>query len=552
MNNQKIYKKCSLYLILTFILTIISSSCTNEDLSDNNRKRLNSAEDKNLTTFVSSPSTRISIDYNNGKYKWTKGDRIFVQDDNGIWQQSTNAVDEDNVASFKFKVPGKFGGKNSYKVLYLGENANSNQVVYPNIQQQDTPNSSSHLGKSGDWGTAIAKKGTGIAYEFRIKHKSTILVLQPYNANSRLEDCYIYKVEISSDNDVVGTYSIDHSTETLKNDGTGKVITVNTNSRNSALNQYPNGFPIKEITANIDDNGTYVVMKPGVHKLTIKYYIQDVFTKVSDVITKHYPSFDYKENTYYPMPANLKILNFSPMYYMWDAKQNYWYPHQWGTTDVWQPKVSAEIMSSYAKLPGDSYNNNYPREKDTAPDRWYNDSYPGENIRNDAQTALFKQLPNANEMAWYCLKGDPHIDKDKLYSFVGHLWKGGMWFLKKEKISGFSTEQTPDGKDCRLLAANTYYHNSAPVATPPAAARLSDYFFLPALGYSYIGRMVNVGFSGYFYSSSARPKNGNDGSPYAIALSFRGETKYDFQVYVEAIYRIKACRTHVFGMTEGQ
>lgn len=127
-----------------------------------------------------------------------------------------------------------------------------------------------------------------------------ILVLQPYNANSRLEDCYIYKVEISSDNDVVGTYSIDHSTETLKNDGTGKVITVNTNSRNSALNQYPNGFPIKEITANIDDNGTYVVMKPGVHKLTIKYYIQDVFTKVSDVITKHYPSFDYKENTYYP------------------------------------------------------------------------------------------------------------------------------------------------------------------------------------------------------------------------------------------------------------
>ena len=155
-------------------------------------------------------------------------------------------------------------------------------------------------------------------------------------------------------------------------------------------------------------------------------------------------------------------------------------------------------------------------------------------------------------MAWYCLKGDPHIDKDKLYSFVGHLWKGGMWFLKKEKISGFSTEQTPDGKDCRLLVANTYYHNSAPVATPPASARLSDYFFLPALGYSYIGRMVNVGFSGYFYSSSARPQNGNDGSPYAIALSFRGETKYDFQVYVEAINRIKACRTHVFGMTEGQ
>ena len=43
----------------------------------------------------------------------------------------------------------------------------------------------------------------------------------------------------------------------------------------------------------------------------------------------------------------------------------------------------------------------------------------------DATTAHFAALPNANEMAWYVLKGDPHSDADELWSTMGYLYKGG-------------------------------------------------------------------------------------------------------------------------------
>ena len=75
----------------------------------------------------------------------------------------------------------------------------------------------------------------------------------------------------------------------------------------------------------------------------------------------------------------------------------------------------------------------------------------GDGVSNSAQTATFKQLPNANELAWYCVNGDPHADKLKVYSIFGHLRSGGMWFKKKEHIAGFSAERAPSGEDLRTV-----------------------------------------------------------------------------------------------------
>ena len=33
------------------------------------------------------------------------------------------------------------------------------------------------------------------------------------------------------------------------------------------------------------------------------------------------------------MKVDMEIPNFDQNYYMWDAKQNYWYPHQTGGTE---------------------------------------------------------------------------------------------------------------------------------------------------------------------------------------------------------------------------
>lgn len=38
-------------------------------------------------------------------------------------------------------------------------------------------------------------------------------------------------------------------------------------------------------------------------------------------------------------------------------------------------------------------------------------------------------------MIWYCMKGAPHWDEQKVWGVMGHLHTGGMWFKKAQKIA---------------------------------------------------------------------------------------------------------------------
>ena len=292
-----------------------------------------------------------------------------------------------------------------------------------------------------------------------------------------------------------------------------------------------------------------MVIKPGTHKLTVQFHVYDKTTNVSGVITKKFKSFTYAENNIYDMKIDLKILNFDANYYMWDAQQNYWYQHEWGTSDVWQPIVSGTV---FGVATAGSYNENYPKNKATDANRWYNDSYSGDGVSNSAQTATFKQLPNANELAWYCVNGDPHADKLKVYSIFGHLRSGGMWFKKKEHIAGFSAEHAPSGVDLRTVVPTVdeqeYAQNTSPSKNPPAENELKNYFFLPALGWYQDGRLVNVGYNGYYWSSTARAKNNitGDYAQYSFDLFFKSDNTFGYTVYVESSNRRFGFRAHRF------
>ena len=56
-----------------------------------------------LTTFIAElpatekAGTRTTVDYATGKYTWSKGDKIFVLDDDNVWQQSTNGVERTKI-----------------------------------------------------------------------------------------------------------------------------------------------------------------------------------------------------------------------------------------------------------------------------------------------------------------------------------------------------------------------------------------------------------------------------------------------------------------------
>lgn len=491
-------------LAVVFGIAMAFASCANEDVAQNTTGT-EGDNDKNLTTFVAGDETktRTSMDYNSGNFYWEAGDYIYVKDDDGVLRKSTNAPDQ-KVASFKYMVPGKFTASSSYKVYYLGKNSSGNSVSISTVQRQTAPDNTAHFGTAGDYGMAKAKKVTGKnQFAFELAHQPAYLVFQPYTSNTILHNCYLTKVEVTSDNDIVEKYTVNLTTDTLDASAVanGKQIVLTTQDPTSG-SSYNNGFPLTNTAASRTTNGAYMVIKPGTHTLKVRYWIKDLVTQVEGTITKTLSQETYASNTYYDMTANLDVKDYDgDHYYMWDAQNQYWYGYEWTKNlgpGVGQPTLSGNSSSNYAQNSTDSNH------------RWYHEG--GGSGRFDA-TQSCSTLPNIYEMTWYAAKGDPRWDADELWTTMGHLYKGGMWFLKRANITGFRADQAYDGTDWRTTEKNKDWSVSR---TLPSAADAGNYFYLPALGYYNSGLLNYVGNVGDYWSSSAGPR----GSYYAYNFGF--------------------------------
>ena len=489
--KKKLFKTRLLSFAAFCGLTFAFVSCANEDVAQNPN---NTDNDKNLTTFTAGdPSTRTSME-SDGKFFWEAGDKIWVKDDDGTWQQSSNAPTA-KTASFKFKVPGKFTQSSTYKVYYPGQSGNQDQVTISASQSQSEPNTTTHFGTSGDCGMADASKQSNGSFAFTLDHKAAYLLLLPRTTNTILQNCYLTKVEINSDNDITSTYTLNPTTGELTGTGTGKQIIVSTGGSGT----YANGFPLTNTATNAATNGAYVVIKPGTHTLKIRYWVKDVATNVEGTITKILSSATYDQNKYYNITANLNVKNYDgDHYYMWDAQEQYWKGYEWTRNllaGVGQPTISQG-------LPGATTSSNYAQSNTDPNNRWYKEG--GGSGRFDA-TQSCATLPNANELSWYAMYGDPRWDGDELWTTMGHLYKGGMWFKKKSVLQteGYYNSNTAvDGTDWRTNGNSDSWSVSQ---TLPSAADANNYFYLPALGYYDSGMLYYVGESGRYWSSSADP-----------------------------------------------
>ena len=497
-------------LALAFGITLAFASCANEDIAQNPNGKDN---DANLTTFsTGDPTTRTSME-SNGTFYWESGDKIWVKDDNGAWQQSNNAPTE-KTANFEFKVPGKFTKSSTYKVYYPGKNGNQDQVSIVANQSQAEPNTTAHFGTAGDCGMADAAwSNTKNGFAFTLDHKAAYLLFLPRTANTILHDCYLTKIEVNSDNDITSTYTLDPTTGKLTGTGTGKQIIVSTGGNGT----YANGFPLTNNATSAATNGAYVVIKPGTHTLKVRYWVKDLVTNVEGTITKTLSSATYDQNKYYNITANLNVTNYDgDHYYMWDAQQQYWYGYEWTKNlgaGVGQPTLSGNSSSNYAQSSSDPNN------------RWYNTSYPGIRISNPATHTPCKDLPNANEMSWYVIYGDPRRDNDELWTTMGHLYKGGMWFKKKSVLQAeghYNTEKSADGTtDMRTTSVGKFYRNNNSSifnSGLPSAADAGKYFYLPALGLYHFGQLYYVGSGGGYWSSSADAGSFNNAAYYLYIL----------------------------------
>ena len=485
-------------LALVFGIALAFASCANEDIAQNPNDTDNN---KNFTIFsTGDPETRTSME-SNGAFYWEAGDKIWVKDDNGTWQQSRNAPTE-KTASFKFEVPGKFTKTTTYKVYYPGQNGNQNQVTIAANQSQAEPNTTAHFGTSGDCGMADAAwSNTKNGFAFTLDHKAAYLLFLPRTSNTILHDCYLTKVEVNSDNDITSTYTLDPTTGELTGTGTGKQIVVSTRGSGT----YANGFPLTNNATSAATNGAYMVIKPGTHTLKIRYWVKDVATNVEGTITKVLSSKIFEQNKYYNITANLNVREYDGYhYYMWDAKQNYWAGHEWDTANPWQPVLNNATEGTNSPKFGEN--------------RFYNTVYNGTASNMPAtQNPLFTALPNVNEMSWYVVKGDPHYDADEVWTTMGHLYKGGLWIKKKSKIAGFNSNTDYNGIDWRaasvqyLGGSTGSYASDFANTTKGQPTNINDYFYIPSLG-QYDGNLLFYGFGnvqlkeigqvGYYWTST--------------------------------------------------
>ena len=507
-------------LAVVFGIAMAFASCANEDVAQNPTNP-NDDNDKNLTTFVAGDETktRTSMDYNSGDFYWEAGDYIYVKDDNNVWQKSSNAPTS-KVASFKYKVPGKFSNSTSYKVYYLGTNGSGNAVTISSTQYQTSPDNTEHFGTAGDYGSATANKITGKQqFQFTLEHQPAYLVFQPYTSNTILNKCYLTKVEVTSNNDIAETYTINTSTDNLDGSAGGKQIVLTMGG----------GFPLTNSSASRTTNGSYMIIKPGTHTLRVRYWVRDNVTGTEGTITKILPSTTFVSNTYYDVTANLDVRNYDgEHYYMWDAQDQYWKGHEWNNGGSQPSIITQPASSDYAQNNSDS--------------RWYNESFPGGGISNPATHASCKDLPNINEMSWYCMYGDPRWDDDELWTAMGHLYKGGMWFKKKSVLqaeSHYDTEKGADGSTDSRAVYKYYTNTNSSIASGiPSAADANKYFYLPALGYYDSGMLIGVGGGiGYYWSSSASPW-------YDYAALYLNFTNSSVQVF--GMYRYRGLRAQPF------
>lgn len=505
---------------------------------------------------------RTSAARNGSKFPfyWTKNDRIWVKNtDNKFYESHTVRVNTEKdeptekVAAGYFDIHGSFEAA-SYPVFYLGQAHNVSEGtdaahgtketdVYVTIakeQGQIKEEDMDHFGVAGDCGTATANKQTDGTYQFVLDHKASYLAIYPTKGAGIDNNVTIDKLEITADGtDLAGDFHFSDGSligKTAENNGKkSQTIYFKTGT-----GEYEYGFPLE--ATNNKEKGIYVVIPPGTHKLSLKFYLFDEYHRKAEV-TKTYSSYEYKENKFVNLKPTLypdfpNELVYENVWYQWDAQ----YPYD--------------------------------------PQNYSANQYNGVSAPDSASYSC-KYMPNANELWWYIKNGDVRWDGTTTYTvkykkkegsvFDGFTWpvveqtlSGGIWIKRKaailkgeggktqcghashggngpyfcedhaqytkagQNVSGWYDFRVDDNAHAdfnRDYSPN--YHAGKPTEN------IEDYFFLPALGYFDSGapHFVEYEFynntyqsfqTGYYWARNPAPVDGNQKVAYYLMFNANG------------------------------
>lgn len=485
------------------------SSCSNDDTVPENKGKQNVVP-AGMTEFAVDDGTTRTMGVYTGSgidFYWTRGDKLWVNNTAVTPPLVQSSKDDitDKAATAKFYFDGTYNAQ-SYPVRYTGNGNNvGDKVTIKSEQKQATPNDGTHIGTDGDCGTATATRGADGKYHFTLSHKASYITFVPYYSYEFAEDVKVTQIKVTADKPMAGTYDFDDAgiiTDNATSTSTSITLTLNGGGNN--------GFIIPK-TASYAANAAIMVLAPGVYNnFTVEYTLYDQVTHVSGTVSKNYGKLYFYAGKNKKVEADLPVPHYSSdRYYMWDAAIG---QHAWKNHESSQPILFDQVGENYPKLDSDP--------------RWFNPvMFPTSATRSTAK------CPNANEILWYTLHGDPHWDPS-IWSIMKHLYAGGMWL---KKLNVIAKDQNMTLQDLKATAPGGTDYTKVYPAIPKLYERYninnekikvgkptdtSKYILLPLFGFyytgtTYSGSTINgysgkgklrvIGLRGYYWSSTPRP-----------------------------------------------
>ena len=480
------------------------TACSNDNVSDADYG--NSAKDKDLTgktsfSITSEAKTRTSGVYDGSgvDFYWTTNDKIWVNSGSTLTASSSNNITSTTAASAKFYFDGTYTAA-SYPVRYTGNASSSgNTVTIATSQNQDEANNATQLGTVGDCGVGTATRQTDGSYKFNLSHEASYITFMPYYSKEALAASAVVtqiNVTVANGESLAGTFNFsDSGLGTAISSSSSNSVTLTLNGTTPTT-----GFPIPT-TATASKNAAIMVVAPGTYStFKVTYTLYDSVTGTRSTISYTYSGIKCNAGKNQKISTDLGMATYTSRksnYYMWDAKKNYW-----DGFETSQPLLNNAVNTNYATSSADS--------------RWYNTAFKFKVLEKAINSC--KDQPTFEALTWYIGGGSPQLDNKTLWVFANHLYAGGIWLKKQNKILNFSsTEGYPgkatwvSGKDIKFTVSNF---------GKPASSERSDYFYLPALGQYVDGKLTGLGVKGYYWASTPNPVNDGDRSqPYGKVIS---------------------------------
>lgn len=288
-------------------------ACTNEDEA---KKQKHKEETKNLTEFVvTDKTTRTTAEYDGSgiNFYWTEDDHLWVNNGTLI-QDKQNTISDvltpnpfistgvKRAAKASFSFEGSYTAP-SYPVRYTGKgNTEGDKITIKALQNQNAPNDASHLGESGDCGTATAIK-SGIRYNFALDHKASYLTLLPYSTINFATTVKLTRVKITANEAISGQFNFDDNGIDLTSrptpTTTNRSITLTLNGGGT------NGFTLP-VAATKETNASIIVLPPGTYNnISIEYSLYDQNTGKAITFKKEYATLTFQPGKNKKISTNL-------------------------------------------------------------------------------------------------------------------------------------------------------------------------------------------------------------------------------------------------------